>query len=328
MNALCGLATAVLVSCTCVVSLTPGFAPAAHRHHHHYNSVYYRRSTRAMTRHGSSSSSRSSEEQQLPQYGRTSQGQGSLWARRRSSASVRLSPTETGVPEVAAAAPRDPTVADDGGSPATNAPGKDAGADGRSANDSSSSSRDLTERRGLLLLSTVPLVWGTYAPSVKYLYQMGDSPPGLLFNFACYVVSVLTFTAVASFNKSQRTTGVCVCRCVCVCPCLVSVWVLLLVSLTPTRSLYVHRGVSDFLNSISAAVNYFYDRWSPIGILYYMLSNRTAGRQFHVQPESKPGFPLISTCAVQLPCIHWEQTSATAVGGIMSVAARETAVET
>ncbi|CAN0596829.1 unnamed protein product, partial [Ectocarpus sp. 12 AP-2014] len=54
-----------------------------------------------------------------------------------------------------------------------------------------------SQRSGLLVLATVPLVWGTYAPSVKYLYQMGESPPGLLFNFACYVVSVLTFAAVA-----------------------------------------------------------------------------------------------------------------------------------
>lgn len=123
------------------------------------------------------------------------------------------------MPEVAAA-PNDLTLAD-GGISATGA-GKDADAGGTSANSSSSSSshsKGLTERRGLLLLSTVPLVWGTYAPSVKYLYQMGDSPPGLLFNFACYVVSVLTFTAVAGFNKKQRTTGVCV-GVSCASPCL------------------------------------------------------------------------------------------------------------
>ncbi|CAN0396718.1 unnamed protein product, partial [Ectocarpus sp. 12 AP-2014] len=61
-----------------------------------------------------------------------------------------------------------------------------------------------SQRSGLLVLATVPLVWGTYAPSVKYLYQMGESPPGLLFNFACYVVSVLTFAAVAGLNTARR----------------------------------------------------------------------------------------------------------------------------
>lgn len=104
----------------------------------------------------------------------------------------------------AAAVPRDLTLADD--SIAAAGAGKDDGVGGTSPY-RSSSSKNLTERGGLLLLSTVPLVWGTYAPSVKYLYQMGDSPPGLLFNFACYVVSVLTFTAVASFNRRPRTTG-------------------------------------------------------------------------------------------------------------------------
>lgn len=109
-----------------------------------------------------------------------------LWARRRSGARARLSPAETGVPEVAArsdvAAALDHAVTEGGGG-------------------SPPSSKKLTERGGLLLLATVPLVWGTYGPSVKLLYQMGESPPGLLFNFACYAVSVMTFAAVAGFSK-------------------------------------------------------------------------------------------------------------------------------
>lgn len=113
--------------------------------------------------------------------------QGGLWARRRSGAPALLSPAETGLPEVAAR----PDVKNvehaskegDGGSPPT--------------------SKKLTERAGLLLLATVPLVWGTYGPSVKLLYQMGESPPGLLFNFACYAVSVMTFAAVSSFSSAK-----------------------------------------------------------------------------------------------------------------------------
>eukprot|EP00903_Cladosiphon_okamuranus_P011719 g11021.t1 len=105
-----------------------------------------------------------------------------LWARRRSGATARLSPAETGLPEVA----ERPDAALDL-----------SGNDGAS----SPSSKKLTERGGLLLLATVPLVWGTYGPSVKLMYQMGESPPGLLFNFACYAVSVMTFAAVASFSR-------------------------------------------------------------------------------------------------------------------------------
>lgn len=62
--------------------------------------------------------------------------------------------------------------------------------------------------KGLLLLTTVPLVWGTYAPSVKYLYEWrGDSilsPPGLVFNFACYSVSALTLAGVFWFDHLRR----------------------------------------------------------------------------------------------------------------------------
>lgn len=65
--------------------------------------------------------------------------------------------------------------------------------------------------KGLLLLTTVPLVWGTYAPSVKYLYEWrGDSilsPPGLVFNFACYSVSALTLAGVFWFDHLRRRWG-------------------------------------------------------------------------------------------------------------------------
>ncbi|CAM9288585.1 unnamed protein product [Discosporangium mesarthrocarpum] len=62
-------------------------------------------------------------------------------------------------------------------------------------------------RAALLVLSTVPLVWGTYAPSVKYLYDssIGDgSPPGLIFNLGCYLVSALTLTAASSIKDRAK----------------------------------------------------------------------------------------------------------------------------
>lgn len=118
-----------------------------------------------------------------------------LWARRRGGAPVRLSPAETDVPAVTAR-------------PGVKLDHADKEGDGGS---SPSSNEKLTERGGLLLLATVPLVWGTYGTSVKLLYQMGESPPGLLFNFACYAVSVITFAAVAGLSKAKgkRPGGVC-----------------------------------------------------------------------------------------------------------------------
>lgn len=74
---------------------------------------------------------------------------------------------------------------------------------------SSDKLRGRSDRGGLLLLATVPLVWGTYGPSVKYMYQMGDGPPGLVFNFGCYLVSVATFAAVAWVNGVRRRMGEC-----------------------------------------------------------------------------------------------------------------------
>lgn len=156
---------AVLVASRCSVSLQFGFAHQPLR----------------------SSSSRPMKKPQAGQADR-------LWARRRAGPSVRLGTAETGVPETAVSCGTSlkPNIDADGA-------GKDV------ATLPASKGKNIrSERSGLLVLATVPLVWGTYAPSVKYLYQMGESPPGLLFNFACYVVSVLTFAAVASLNTARR----------------------------------------------------------------------------------------------------------------------------
>ncbi|CBN78017.1 conserved unknown protein [Ectocarpus siliculosus] len=159
------LAMAVLVASRCSVSLQFGFAHQPLR----------------------SSSSRLMKKPQSGQADR-------LWARRRAGPSVRLNTAETGVPEtvVSCNTSLKPDIDADG-----------AGKDGATL-PASKGKNIRSERSGLLVLATVPLVWGTYAPSVKYLYQMGESPPGLLFNFACYVVSVLTFAAVASLNTARR----------------------------------------------------------------------------------------------------------------------------
>lgn len=64
-------------------------------------------------------------------------------------------------------------------------------------------------RGDLLLLATVPLVWGTYAPSVKYMYDLGEefSPPGLVFNLGSYLVSALTLTGAAWIYSARNLDG-------------------------------------------------------------------------------------------------------------------------
>ncbi|CAM9601241.1 unnamed protein product [Chrysoparadoxa australica] len=57
----------------------------------------------------------------------------------------------------------------------------------------------------MLLLASVPLVWGTYGPSVKRMYDMSASaPPGLFFNLACYMVAAPSLWLGALIAKNNR----------------------------------------------------------------------------------------------------------------------------
>ncbi len=49
----------------------------------------------------------------------------------------------------------------------------------------------------LVVLSLVPLAWGTYGPAIKSLYSLEAPPPELLFNLMNYVVSAATLVAVS-----------------------------------------------------------------------------------------------------------------------------------
>lgn len=122
--------------------------------------------------------------------------------RRRSDTSARRRAINTRLPEIT---PKDLVQIDvEAKDAATTLP------DGNNSENATSPSRKPirgTDRRGLLLLATVPLVWGTYGPSVKYLYQMGESTPALLFNFGCYLVSAASLATVAWFNDARRSGG-------------------------------------------------------------------------------------------------------------------------
>jgi drug/metabolite transporter (DMT)-like permease len=46
--------------------------------------------------------------------------------------------------------------------------------------------------RGLLVLMTVPMAWGTYVPVVRYLYEIQPPVPGFVFSAAYYLVASFT----------------------------------------------------------------------------------------------------------------------------------------
>lgn len=167
----------VVLSFSCKPSLSPTLLP-------HSSSSAQLLGYRSTTRHTAHARHRDRAMEQ---------GSSLWWRRHRKESpgvSIRLSPVDTGVPETAP----------------HNVGPADSSAVGASAQEEDAP-RGRSNRSGLLLLSTVPLVWGTYAPSVKYLYQMGESTPGLVFNFACYAVSVLTLAVVAGISSARKRKG-------------------------------------------------------------------------------------------------------------------------
>lgn len=118
-------------------------------------------------------------------------GEHNSWRRRRQSRVEQIFATMPPLPEATTSSP--PTDALLGDTDEPEDPKKQAQA----------------ARRGLFLLATVPLVWGTYAPSVKYVYDLGDglSPPALIFNFGCYMFSAATLAGAAWVRSVQNLSG-------------------------------------------------------------------------------------------------------------------------
>ena len=57
---------------------------------------------------------------------------------------------------------------------------------------------------GILILLTVPLAWGTYAPVVKYMYNnMEPSMPGFIFSAGYYIVAALTLGILSSLSAAD-----------------------------------------------------------------------------------------------------------------------------
>jgi len=62
----------------------------------------------------------------------------------------------------------------------------------------------LSERtKGIVVLLTVPLAWGTYGPVVKYLYEIKPAVPGFVFSACYYLVASLTTLSIVSFQQNR-----------------------------------------------------------------------------------------------------------------------------
>lgn len=57
---------------------------------------------------------------------------------------------------------------------------------------------------GILVLSGVPLLWGTYAPAIRLLYELPHAPPGVLINAASLAVSAASLAIAVGSSKLPR----------------------------------------------------------------------------------------------------------------------------
>lgn len=60
--------------------------------------------------------------------------------------------------------------------------------------DNDNNNRRKDKLLGILVLLTVPLSWGTYAPVVKYVYEMDPPLPGFVFSAGYYLIASITLT--------------------------------------------------------------------------------------------------------------------------------------
>jgi hypothetical protein len=58
------------------------------------------------------------------------------------------------------------------------------------------------ENLGLLALFTVPMVWGTYVPVVRTLYEIEPPVPGLVFSACYFAVASISTLALVAFQRS------------------------------------------------------------------------------------------------------------------------------
>lgn len=58
--------------------------------------------------------------------------------------------------------------------------------------------------KGLAVLLTVPLAWGTYVPVVRYLYEIQPAVPGFVFSACYYAVASLTTLSIVATQETRN----------------------------------------------------------------------------------------------------------------------------
>lgn len=57
---------------------------------------------------------------------------------------------------------------------------------------------------GILVLSTVPLAWGTFEPAVRYVYKIEPAVPGFVFSVGYYLVAALSLSALLGLSMLRN----------------------------------------------------------------------------------------------------------------------------
>lgn len=71
-----------------------------------------------------------------------------------------------------------------------------------------SNSRPNDKLLGVLVLLTVPLSWGTYAPVVKYVYEIDPPLPGFVFSAGYYLIASITLTLLIIIKSWKEKGGI------------------------------------------------------------------------------------------------------------------------
>lgn len=62
-------------------------------------------------------------------------------------------------------------------------------------------------KKGILVLLTVPLAWGTFEPAVRYVYEIKPAVPVFVFSVGYYLVAAVTLSILALVDASEGNTS-------------------------------------------------------------------------------------------------------------------------
>lgn len=61
-----------------------------------------------------------------------------------------------------------------------------------------------SRKLGISVLLTVPFAWGTFEPTVRYVYEIGPPIPPILFSLGYYFVAAMSLTLLTMISKQER----------------------------------------------------------------------------------------------------------------------------